>query len=48
MHLTYVFVENCPDFEILAHVIRRGLQGFINGESPDANDLRPRLYGEKL
>ena len=22
-------VENCPDFETLAHVIQHGLQGFI-------------------
>jgi len=35
-------VENYPDFEKLAHVIQRGLQGFIvqniEGESPEAND----------
>ena len=36
-------VENYPDFEKLAHVIRNGLQGFIvkniGGESTVANDL---------
>ena len=32
-------MENYPDFEILAHVIHCGLQGFIDGESTDANDL---------
>ena len=36
-------VENCPDFEKLAHVINHGLQGFIvknnEGESTEANDL---------
>ena len=35
-------VENYSDFEKLAHVIQRGLQGFtvksIEGESPKAND----------
>ena len=36
-------MENYPDFEKLAHVIQRGLQGFkvknIEGESTDANDV---------
>ena len=36
-------VEDYPDFEILAHVIQHGLQGFIvkniEGESAEANDL---------
>ena len=37
-------VENYPDFEKLAHVIRHGLQGFTAkniemGESTEANDL---------
>ena len=36
-------VEDYPDFEILAHVIKHGLQGFIvehiEGESAEANDL---------
>jgi len=36
-------VENCPDFEKLAHVIQHCLQGFIvkhiEGESTEANDL---------
>ena len=36
-------VENYPDLEKLAHVIQRGLQGFIlkniEGESTEANDL---------
>jgi len=36
-------VENYPDFEKLAHVIQRGLQGFvvknIEGESTEENDL---------
>ena len=35
-------VENYSDFEKLAHVIQRGLQGFtvksIEGESSEAND----------
>jgi len=36
-------VENCPDFEKLAHVLQHGLQGFIvkviEGESTEADDL---------
>ena len=36
-------MENYPDLEKLAHVIQRGLQGFIlkniEGESTEANDL---------
>ena len=40
-------VENFPDFEILAHVIPHGLQGFIvkniEGESTEANDLSHTL-----
>ena len=36
-------VEEYPDFEILAHVIQHGLQGFIvkniEGESAEGNDL---------
>ena len=36
-------VENYPDFDKLAHVIQRGLQGFIvnnvEGERTEANDL---------
>jgi len=37
-------MENYPDFEKLAHVIRHGLQGFTTknielGESTEANDL---------
>ena len=36
-------MEDYPDFEILAHVIQHGLQGFIvktiEGESTEENDL---------
>ena len=36
-------MENCPDFEKLAHVIQNGLQRFIvkniENESTEANDL---------
>ena len=36
-------VENYPDFEKLAHVIRHGLQGFmvknIEGESTEVNNF---------
>jgi len=36
-------VENCPNFDKLAHVIQHGLQGFIDknieGELTVANDL---------
>ena len=36
-------VENCPDFDKLAHLIQHGLQWFIvkniEGESTEANEL---------